>query len=159
MHKVHGHTDRDPRSPLLGLLSEPKMSIFSREDAALQVLMSVCLSVCVCVCVCGQPEKLPFYILLQHPECSRMFQNACRMFLNACRIFQNACRMFQNACRMFQNACKIFQNVQEYSRMHAECVQNVPKFMQNVYRIFQNVPTCMQIYELACRSMCLHAVT
>ena len=47
--------------------------IFSCKDAALQVLMSVCLS--VCPCVYGQPENLPFYILLQHTECSRMFQN------------------------------------------------------------------------------------
>ena len=49
-------------------------SFFSCEDAAQQVLMSVCPS------VCGQPENIPFYILLQHPECSKMFQNACRKF-------------------------------------------------------------------------------
>ena len=115
--------------------------LFSCEDAALQVLMSVC------PCVCRQPENLPFYILIQHTECSRMFQNVpeCMQKVSKCsrmhsewfRMFQNACRMFQNACRMFENECRMFQKA---------C------------RMFQNVPECMQIHELACRSMSLDAV-
>ena len=48
-------------------------NVVSCEDAAQQVLMYVRLS--VCPCVRGQPENLPSYILLQHPECYRMFQN------------------------------------------------------------------------------------
>ena len=42
-------------------------SIFSCEDAAQQVLMSVCLSVCLCVCVsvclsvCGHSSTFSFY--------------------------------------------------------------------------------------------------
>ena len=68
----------------------------------------------------------------------RMFQNACRMLQNACRIIYNACRMFQNTCRRFQNTCRMFQNA---------C------------RMFQSVPKCMQIYELACNYISLHAVT
>ena len=31
MHKVNGWTDRDPRLPLLGLLSEPKKKKFKRN--------------------------------------------------------------------------------------------------------------------------------
>ena len=68
-------------------------------------------------------------------------QNACRMFQNAYRLFQNACRMFQNACRMIQNA---------YRSQIYELACSI--------RMFQNILECIQIYELACRSMSLHAV-
>ena len=92
--------------------------------------------------------------ILDYPnvECSRMFQKACRMFQKACRMFQNACKMFQNVCRMFQNARKMFQNA-------CRMFQNACRMFQNACRRFQNVPKCMQIYEIACRSMSLHAVT
>ena len=50
---------------------------------------------------------------------------------------------------------RLFKNVPECSRMHAEYSR---KF-QNVCRMFQQVPECIHIYELACRSMSLHAVT
>ena len=119
--------------------------VFSCEDAAQQVLMSsVCLSVCV------SPELKYFHIMqsLQfqnvpdcsrmHAECSRMHTGCSRMFQNACRMFQNACRMFKNARTMFKNACRMFKNA---------C------------RVFKNVPKCMQIYELACTFMSLHAIT
>ena len=71
----------------------------------------------VCLSVCGQPENLLSYILLQHPECSRMFQNACKMFQNACRMFQNV----PECSRMHAEWSRMFQNLLESSRMHAEC--------------------------------------
>ena len=89
-------------------------AIFSCEDAAQQVLMSVCLSVSVCV------DKLKFYLLTPFnviAECSRMFQNV----PECSRMHAEYSRMFQNACRMSQNAGKMFQNVPECSWMHAEC--------------------------------------
>ena len=68
------------------------------------------------------------------------------------------------------------QNVPEFSRMHAECIPESPECMkniseysrmhakcsrifQNACRMFQNVPECMQICELKCSHISLHAVT
>ena len=73
--------------------NEDTTGVFGCEGAAQQVLMYVCLS------VCPQPENLPSYILLQHLESSRMFQNACRMFKNVQECMENVLeysRMFQN---------------------------------------------------------------
>ena len=106
--------------------------IFSCEDAAQQVLMSVCLS------VCPQPEKIPSYILLQHKECSRMFQKV-------------------SEC--MQKVPECIQKVSECIQKVSECMQNVPECMQNVPECMQNVPKCTQIYELACSSLSFHAVT
>ena len=69
-----------------------------------------------CVTVCGQPENLPSYILLQHPECYRMFQNACIMF----QMFQNVPQCMQNVPECMQNVPECMQNVPECSRMHVD---------------------------------------
>ena len=90
--------------------------VFSCEDAAQQVLMSS-----VCPSVCGQPENIPFYILLEDPECSRMFQNVSECMQNV-----------PECSRMFQNVPECMQKVPECSRMHAEC----SKMLQNAYRMF-----------------------
>ena len=70
------HTCRCYKPPLRSLCWQNKMSIFSCEGAALEVLMSVCLS------VRPQVEILKFQKVPEGsrrfqkvPECSRMFQN------------------------------------------------------------------------------------
>jgi len=109
------------------------LNIFSCEDAAQQVLMSVC------PCVI----KLKFS-LLQHPECSRMYAKCSRMS-------QNVCRMFQNVPECMKN----IQNVLACSRQYAECV----RMFQNVCRMHADPWVCLQLHMLACRSMSLHAVS
>ena len=58
--------------------------IFSCEDTAQQVLMSVCLSVCL-------SSNLKFFhsAICTVPECSRLFQNV----LECSGLFQNACSL------------------------------------------------------------------
>jgi len=66
----------------------------------------------VCPSVCGRPENLPYYILLQHPGCSRMFQNV----PECSRMFQDVpgcSRMFRDV----QGCSRMFKDVQGYSRM------------------------------------------
>ena len=118
LHKYNSST-LIPDFPILekhGLeyLSPPEpRKIFSCEEAAQQVLVSVCLS--VHLSVHHQPENIPVYILLQHPECSRMHAESSGMF--------------QNACSMFQNIPECIQNVPECSRMHAW----PSRILQNAY--------------------------
>ena len=100
------------------------LTFFGCEDAAQQVLMSVCLS------ARGQPENLPFYIILQHPECSRMYAEC-----------------MQNV----QNIPERMQNVPEHMQTVPECMHNVPECS----RIYAE---CSRMFQNACRSMSLHAV-
>ncbi len=118
--------------------------IFSCKDAAQQVLMPVRLS--VCLSVCGQPENLPFYILLQHPECSRMHAECSRMF-------QNTCRMFQNVPKCMKSVQERMQNVLECSRMHAECSRmfQKPECMQNIPKCSRMHAGCSRMFQNACR--------
>ena len=66
-----------------------------------------------------------------HAECSRMHAECSRMHAECSRMHA------------------------EYSRMHAKC----SRIFQNACRMFQNVPECMQICELKCSHISLHAVT
>ena len=107
-------------------------------------------------CMQNVPECSRMYE--KYPECSSMFQTVCRVCQNVpkcmhnvpdcCRKFQNVCRMFQNVCKMFQivpECSRMFQNVLESSRLYAECSKMYAE--------------CMQIHELACTYISLHAVT
>ena len=93
--------------------------VFSCEDAAQQVLMYVCVS------VCGQPENLPFYILLQHPERSRM--NA-ECMQNVPECMHNVTDCMHNVPECIQNVPECMHNVPECFRMHAECSRMHAKF-------------------------------
>ena len=118
-------------------------TVFSCEDAAQQVLMSVRLSV--------RPWSICNSYSIHSPECSRMFQNVpeCMQYVPECsrmhaicsRMFQHVPECMQNlksyrmhteCSRMIQNACSMFQNVPECSRMHAEC----SRMFQNACRMF-----------------------
>merc|ERR1711911_297238 len=92
------------------------LDIFSCEDAAQQVLMSS-VRLSVCVCVCGQPENLPYYILLQHPGCSRMFQNV-----------PECSKMFQDV----PGCSGMFKDVQGCSRMFKDVCLSVPQVENSV---------------------------
>ena len=135
VHLVHFHNEWEE-----WIILRP----FSCKDTALQlqVLMSVCMF------VCGQPENLPSYILLQHPECSRMFQNACRMF--------------QNVPECIQNVPECMQNVPEGKQIVPKCMQIVPECMQSVpecSKMHADLWACMQVHELACNYISSHTVT
>ena len=127
------------------IISGRFLLISSCEDAAQQVLMSVCVCVCVCVrpSVCGQPENLPstsFYNVQNVPVCSRTIQNVPK----CSRMFQNV----PECSRMFQKGpecSRRVQNVPEGSRMHAEC--------SGMFQI-----ACI-IFQYACSYISLHAVT
>ena len=101
---------------------------------------------CVCLSVCGQPENLPYYILLQHPGCSRMFQNV-----------PKSSRMFQNV----PESSRKFKNVPESSRMLT--VSKSKPWNNNVMQLnsvcvhslgctdcMQKKRGCMQWQKLAC---------
>jgi len=154
------------------------LNIFSCEDAAQQVLMSVCPS--VRPSVCGQPENLPYYILLQHPGCSRMFQNV-----------PECSKMFQDV----PGCSGMFKDVQGCSRMSVclspklkipsvciplECTRtehysltltslyNIVQVCITLYKSVQHctsmykivqVCTSMQLQKNACSYISLHAVT
>ena len=139
------------RSITKGFFYSKIINIFSCEDAALQVLMSVC------VCVCGQftfgPfQNIPFWTVPEFLECSRMCQNVpecVRQFQNVLdhsRVFQNVSdnsRMFwtiQECSGPFQNVPECIQNVPKCIQNDPEYMQNVPEFMHNVPKIIHNVP-------------------
>ena len=134
-----------------------KFALFGCKNTAQLVLMSVCLS------VRGQP----FYIILQHPECSRMYaecmQNVCRMFHNVpecSTMFQNVSecsRIFQNVCRIYAECSRIFQNIpecmQNICRIYAECSRMYPercRKFQNVKKMHADPWGCMHLLKLAC---------
>ena len=100
------------------------------------------------------------------PECYRINAECSRMFQNWCRMFQNASRMFLNVPECMQNVQECMQNVQEclpecsrmhaeFSRMHAEC----STMHAECSKLHANLWACMQVYELACNYISLHAVT
>ena len=127
-------------------------NVFSCEDAALQVLMSVC------VCVCGQftfgPfQNIPFWTVPEFLECSRM----CQTIRECSGPFQNV----PECVRMFQNVSdnsRMFWTIPECSRMCQtipECsgpfknVLDHSRMFQNAYRMFQNAcrsMICMSLY-------------
>ena len=121
------------------------LKIFSCEDAAQQVLMSVCLSVCPCVVNLKTYHSTSFYNIQNVPEYSRRHAECIRMFQKACRMFQNVPECMQNVpecSRIFQNACSMFQKVPECSRMHAESSRmhaECSRMFQNVCRMFSYI--------------------
>ena len=129
---VFGQPENLPYYILYNIQGVPKCS---------RMLQNVSLS--VCVSVFGQHENLPYYILLQHPGCSRMFKNV-----------QECSRMIQNDpewSRMFQNNPECFRmNVDPWACMHVDC-----KSMS----LTAGPWAYIQVHELACRPMSLHAVT
>ena len=94
------------------------------------------------------------------PECSRMHLECSRMHAECSRMHAECSKRFQSACWRFQYVCKMFQNV-------LECMQNVPKcykMLQNelacIYMSLHKGPwSCMQLHNLACSYITLHAVT
>ena len=128
-----------------------RWNIFSCEDAAQQVLMYVR--------VCEFQSEI-----WTVPECFRMFWTVPE-FSRMCQTIPECAGPFQNVpecARQFQHVPECFRMHAECSRMHAECsrmFQNACRMFQNACRVFQNVPKCMQIYELACNYLSLHAFT
>ena len=87
--------------------------VFSCEDTAQQVLMSVC------------PCEFQVEILSQCAiYSSRMFQNVPECMQNVPEFpecMQNVPESMQKACKKFQNVPECMQNVPECYRIHAEC--------------------------------------
>ena len=115
------------------------LNIFSCEDAAQQVLMSVCPSVRV-----SSSWNSAFYNIQNVQECMQNVPECPRMYAECSRMFQNVPECMKN-----------IQNVLACSRQYAECV----RMFQNVCRMHADPWVCLQLHMLACRSMSLHAVS
>ena len=114
--------------------------------------MSVCPS--VRPSVCGQPENLPYYILLQHPGCSRMFQKV----PECSKMFQDVpgcSRMFrdvQGCSRMFKDVCLSVPQVE-----NSVCVHSFGMHKDNIVQacitFYMSVQHCTSMYKIVCTSM------
>ena len=87
--------------------------------AAQQVLLYVCLCFCLCVWFTVWSTRKSTFLCtsfyIQHPECSRMFQNACRIFQNVPECMKNVPKCMQN----FKKCSRKFKTV-------PECMHEVP---------------------------------
>ena len=106
------------------------LNIFSCEDAAQQVLMSVCPSVRV-----SSSWNSAFYNIQNVQECMQNVPECPRMYAECSRMYEK----YPECSSMFQTVCRV--------------CQNVPKCMQNACRSM-SLPAvtyaCLQVHELAC---------
>ena len=111
------------------------LNIFSCEDAAQQVLMSVCPSVRV-----SSSWNSAFYNIQNVQECMQNVPECPRMYAECSRMFQNVPECM--------NVPDSMQSVSECSKMYAECMQ-IHEFACSYICLLAGPWACMQFLSMS----------